>query len=159
MKEFIFNENDIIDLEKVAEELFINTDIHDPSSIYYERHLERPRINWFSILLHISIVVFTFIMFLCFFMQKEIGLAPSILISFSIIILYIIFSLKRILICLVRIYQRFAPSSLRMKCRFEPSCSQYMILALEKYGAFKGLKLGIKRLTRCKVGNGGYDYP
>ncbi|MDE7445926.1 MAG: membrane protein insertion efficiency factor YidD [Lachnospiraceae bacterium] len=92
-------------------------------------------------------------------MQKEIGLAPSILISFSIIILYIIFSLKRILICLVRIYQRFAPSSLRMKCRFEPSCSQYMILALEKYGAFKGLKLGIKRLTRCKVGNGGYDYP
>lgn len=43
-------------------------------------------------------------------------------------------------------------------CRFTPTCSEYMKIAIEKYGTFKGLKLGIKRLLRCHpFGKYGYD--
>jgi putative membrane protein insertion efficiency factor len=43
-------------------------------------------------------------------------------------------------------------------CRFTPTCSQYTIEALEKYGATKGLLLGIKRFLRCHPwGSSGYD--
>jgi putative membrane protein insertion efficiency factor len=43
-------------------------------------------------------------------------------------------------------------------CRFTPSCSQYTIEALEKYGAGRGLLLGIKRVLRCHPwGGSGYD--
>jgi uncharacterized protein len=43
-------------------------------------------------------------------------------------------------------------------CRFDPSCSQYTVDALRKYGAFKGLWLGICRIARCHPFNkGGYD--
>ena len=65
----------------------------------------------------------------------------------------------RIIITLVRIYQRYAPESLRRACVFEPTCSQYMILAVEKYGAVKGVIKGVKRLSRCHPPNAGEDYP
>lgn len=43
-------------------------------------------------------------------------------------------------------------------CRFTPTCSQYAIEALSKYGPFKGLYLTVKRLLRCRPGGGsGYD--
>ena len=66
---------------------------------------------------------------------------------------------KRIVISLVLIYQRYAPETLRAACVFEPTCSQYMILAVEKYGAFKGVAKGIGRLKRCHYPNSGEDYP
>ena len=67
--------------------------------------------------------------------------------------------LKSISICGVRIYQRFAPDSIRNKCRFEPSCSEYMILSIQKYGVIHGIRKGINRLKRCNIHNGGYDTP
>ena len=43
-------------------------------------------------------------------------------------------------------------------CRFTPTCSEYMIEALKKYGTIKGLHLGIKRILRCHPkGKCGYD--
>ena len=43
-------------------------------------------------------------------------------------------------------------------CRFTPTCSEYTKQAINKYGAIKGLKLGIKRLLRCRPGGDfGYD--
>ncbi|MCL2062189.1 MAG: membrane protein insertion efficiency factor YidD [Firmicutes bacterium] len=59
----------------------------------------------------------------------------------------------------MRLYQRFARDMLRMSCRFTPTCSQYMILAIKKYGWRRGVLKGIKRLARCKYPNGGEDYP
>lgn len=59
----------------------------------------------------------------------------------------------------IRLYQQIAPHKIRNACRFEPSCSNYAILALQKYGFFKGWKMAINRLTRCKIPNGGEDYP
>lgn len=50
------------------------------------------------------------------------------------------------------------PLSSHSKCRFTPTCSEYMIEALEEHGLFKGLKLGIKRVLRCHPhGKYGYD--
>lgn len=44
-------------------------------------------------------------------------------------------------------------------CLFIPSCSNYMILAIEKYGLIKGITKGVKRILRCVPPNGGVDYP
>ena len=56
-------------------------------------------------------------------------------------------------------YKAFAPMSIRNRCRFEPTCSTYMIMAIIKYGLFIGVIKGIKRLFRCKPPNGGVDLP
>ncbi|MDR2575549.1 MAG: membrane protein insertion efficiency factor YidD [Treponema sp.] len=60
---------------------------------------------------------------------------------------------------MIHLYQKTAPQSLRASCRFEPSCSNYMIMAVEKYGSIKGCFLGLKRFFRCRYPNGGIDYP
>ena len=59
----------------------------------------------------------------------------------------------------VLMYKAFAPMSLRNECRFEPTCSTYMIIALKKYGPVIGLIKGICRIARCHPPNGGIDYP
>lgn len=56
-------------------------------------------------------------------------------------------------------YKAFAPKSIRSRCRFEPTCSTYMIMAINKYGLFVGVVKGIRRIRRCKPPNGGIDYP
>ena len=62
------------------------------------------------------------------------------------------------LICLVRAYQVALSPLFRGCCRFEPSCSNYMIEALRVHGTFKGLILGCWRLMRCRpFGPSGYD--
>ncbi|MEX6690754.1 membrane protein insertion efficiency factor YidD [Danxiaibacter flavus] len=70
--------------------------------------------------------------------------------------------LKQILsfpfILLIKFYQYVISPALGPKCRFTPSCSQYALEALKKYGLFKGGWLAIKRISRCHPGGGsGYD--
>lgn len=69
------------------------------------------------------------------------------------------FLLKRFLIGLVLVYKAFAPMEIRDQCRFIPSCSTYMILAIKKYGVIIGVLKGICRIIRCRPPNGGIDYP
>jgi len=73
--------------------------------------------------------------------------------------LLFIISLKRILIFAVTLYQIKASDEVRLRCNFTPSCSEYMILSLNKYGVICGTYKGIKRLLRCRLPNGGEDYP
>ncbi|MFR8644648.1 MAG: membrane protein insertion efficiency factor YidD [Monoglobus pectinilyticus] len=48
----------------------------------------------------------------------------------------------------------------RPTCRFYPTCSQYAIMAVEKYGLIKGLFMAVWRVLRCNPMNkGGIDYP
>lgn len=67
--------------------------------------------------------------------------------------------MKRILIFIIRLYRKFiSPLKRRPSCIYIPTCSQYAIEALEKYGAFKGSYLMIKRILRCHpFAKGGYD--
>lgn len=66
--------------------------------------------------------------------------------------------MKNFLVELIKMYQKFISPFLPSSCRFNPTCSQYTIDAVEKYGLFKGLKLGLFRILRCNpFCNGGYD--
>jgi putative membrane protein insertion efficiency factor len=64
------------------------------------------------------------------------------------------------IIGIVRMYQWLARRLPVRACRFEPTCSQYMIEAIEKYGVPKGVRKGIGRILRCHPGHpGGIDRP
>ena len=70
--------------------------------------------------------------------------------EFSTILKFLILKL----ISIYRFFSKFTPSV----CRFQPTCSKYTMEAIEKYGVFKGIFLGIKRILKCHPGNpGGYD--
>jgi uncharacterized protein len=65
-----------------------------------------------------------------------------------------------IAIGLVRMYQRGLSPLLGKNCRFQPTCSQYMIEAINKFGLLIGISKGIWRILRCHPFNrGGYDPP
>jgi putative membrane protein insertion efficiency factor len=64
------------------------------------------------------------------------------------------------LIALVRLYQVTLSPWIGQSCRFQPTCSNYMIKAVEKYGFWGGLWRGLKRVGRCHpLHAGGYDPP
>ena len=66
--------------------------------------------------------------------------------------------MKRLALGLIRLYQLTISRVLPSSCRFEPTCSQYTYEAITRFGIFKGIWLGIKRLSRCHPFNeGGYD--
>ena len=56
--------------------------------------------------------------------------------------------MKKILIKLIKIYQKM-PLSSHKNCRFTPTCSEYAIEAIDRYGSFKGTKMAIKRLRKA----------
>jgi putative component of membrane protein insertase Oxa1/YidC/SpoIIIJ protein YidD len=80
-------------------------------------------------------------------------------IAFFVICIYVFVRLRGMAIWCVRIYQRYAPDEMRLACVSEPSCSEYMILSIEKYGLVRGIIRGVRRLKRCGHPNGGVDYP
>lgn len=66
--------------------------------------------------------------------------------------------MKYIFIFIVKIYQFFISPLFPPSCRFYPSCSNYTIGALERFGVFKGSYLSIKRILKCHPYHpGGYD--
>jgi uncharacterized protein len=72
-------------------------------------------------------------------------------------------ALKKIItfpfLVLIRFYQYvLSPYLGGSKCRYTPTCSQYTLEAIQKYGPIKGIYLGAKRLSKCHPGGGhGYD--
>jgi hypothetical protein len=61
---------------------------------------------------------------------------------------------------MVRFYQRAISPLLGSQCRFTPTCSQYMIEAIQKYGPWRGLLKGTLRICRCHPFHpGGVDPP
>lgn len=66
--------------------------------------------------------------------------------------------IARAMIAMVRWYQKYISPNTQPHCRFRPTCSQYMIDAITKYGALKGGLMGIWRILRCNpFCKGGYD--
>ncbi len=69
--------------------------------------------------------------------------------------------MKAIIIFLIKIYKKtLSPyfENIGIKCKYYPTCSEYMVQALNKYGFFKGLSLGIIRVFKCNpFSKGGYD--
>ncbi|MCW6664738.1 membrane protein insertion efficiency factor YidD [Aerococcaceae bacterium NML191219] len=67
--------------------------------------------------------------------------------------------MRKVLICFVRGYQRFISPLFPPSCRYYPSCSSYMIQAIEKHGAIKGVIMGLARIGRCHPYVRGGDDP
>ena len=57
--------------------------------------------------------------------------------------------MKRLLLAIVRFYRKRISPLTRPSCRFIPTCSEYALVAIERYGAWKGGWLTLKRLSRC----------
>jgi putative membrane protein insertion efficiency factor len=62
-------------------------------------------------------------------------------------------------VAFIRLYQRAAPAQVRGLCRFTPTCSEYAILAIEKYGLAVGSVRAFRRILRCRSPHGGIDEP
>jgi putative membrane protein insertion efficiency factor len=67
--------------------------------------------------------------------------------------------MKKLILILIKFYQKFISPMFPPSCRFTPTCSQYTFEAVEKYGPIKGLYLGIKRILRCNPFFPGGDDP
>jgi putative membrane protein insertion efficiency factor len=66
--------------------------------------------------------------------------------------------MRQAVIGVLRLYKRFLSPILPSACRFHPTCSEYMQEAVEKYGATRGVVLGLRRLLRCHPFHaGGFD--
>ncbi len=66
--------------------------------------------------------------------------------------------IKRIFIFLIRVYQTWLSPLMGHQCRFAPTCSCYMITAIEKHGTARGIFLGLKRISKCNPwSKGGID--
>ena len=66
--------------------------------------------------------------------------------------------MRKIFIFLIKFYQKAISPFLGRRCRFYPTCSEYTKQAVEKYGALKGLYLGLFRILKCHpFHKGGYD--
>lgn len=117
--------------------------------------LKRPEINPKRGILKILIVLIV------------LGAVGGLLAAFDISLVYVVLlafliavvEAKKTIVWLILLYQKYAPERLRKSCVFEPTCSNYMLLAINKYGLVKGLIKGIIRLFRCHPPNGGIDNP
>jgi len=68
--------------------------------------------------------------------------------------------MKAVVIHLIIFYQKFFSPMLGKNCRFYPSCSEYSILAIKKYGLFIGLLKTFLRILKCNpLNSGGIDLP
>ena len=66
--------------------------------------------------------------------------------------------MKKIFIAIIKFYQNWISPLKPPTCRFIPTCSNYAIIAIKKYGTIKGSFLTLKRLLRCQpFSKGGYD--
>ena len=59
---------------------------------------------------------------------------------------------------ILRIYKRWISPALPSACRFSPTCSEYMMEAIERHGTLRGIGMGLRRLLRCHpFHQGGFD--
>ncbi len=66
--------------------------------------------------------------------------------------------MKHLVVAVIRFYQRFISPLKGPTCRFQPTCSQYAVEAIERFGVFKGGWLAVRRIARCHPFHpGGYD--
>ena len=67
--------------------------------------------------------------------------------------------MKSLLLLLIGFYKRVVSPLLPTACRFTPTCSQYAADAIRRHGSWKGARLAVARLARCRPFGGGGDDP
>lgn len=65
---------------------------------------------------------------------------------------------RSLVVRLIQIYQKLVSPGLGANCRYSPTCSSYMAESVARFGVFKGVWLGMRRVGRCHpLREGGYD--
>lgn len=129
----------------------------DPRSWQYKRVCLRPTIQWKNLLLNLVVPILIDVLLLIYLQRYETTVVR--LIPLILLLLYAVIRLKAFTLFLIKVYQRYAPLSVREQCRFKPSCSEYMKVSIEKHGVLSGVKKGLHRLKRCHADDGGFDNP
>ncbi len=119
--------------------------------------LHRPKIRYRKMIL--TLVGYILLLTIAILVPSDILPVGRLWIIAGVSLIYFAVFAKKGIIWLVHLYQSKAPDRVRLKCVFEPSCSEYMILAVNKYGVVIGVCKGINRLFRCCSANAGVDYP
>ena len=143
----------------------------DVAETYVNEHLlNRPKTNIkVAILFSLMFLVFTgFATWFIYFSLYRVGIPSLVFLSmynytincpiltmviiFAAIFFFAVFICSKIIVIgVIRIYQHYAPEEIRRRCLFKPTCSEYAILAVQKYGVVIGLYKSFDRLTnRCK---------
>lgn len=117
--------------------------------------LHRPKIRYTKPIITFLVYIIQLVGLICIPYKNGWTMA-LVLVAYSLI--YFSCIAKRTIIWLVHLYQSKAPDKVRLRCVMEPSCSVYMILAVEKYGVIRGVYKGVRRLFRCGRERG-VDYP
>ena len=142
------------DSEDIAKLMAIS---HIKSNMYCENNLvERPNIEFRSCLSGALIPCTLYSLITVAAMLLD---STSIWIFVAAYFIVFFLTIKYSVILLVLAYQKYAPERIRCSCCFEPTCSNYMLQAIEKYGFWRGFAKGINRLFRCHYPNGGIDKP
>lgn len=139
--------------------IYMGTESDDPRSLFYKRTLIRPRIpvwQWVGMLLLIvGVAVGAGLGAWALWQAIWVAVIGAVVAG----LLTALLLAKPLLVAAVKTYQALAPKAVRERCRYEPSCSIYMLLAVDKYGFWKGFRKGLKRWKGCKPPNGGIDLP
>lgn len=69
--------------------------------------------------------------------------------------------MKWLPIAAIRFYQRYLRILHNRECIYNPSCSEYMVISIQKYGVLRGVQYGAMRIRRCNgaLYQGGEDWP
>ena len=79
--------------------------------------------------------------------------------SFAVVLKKIIKFIRKAFLLPVRLYQKFISPAFPARCKYYPTCSQYAVTAVEKYGIIVGGALAVWRILRCNPwSKGGFDY-
>lgn len=152
----------------------------DVAEIYVnERQIIRPVTNvktaFISVLLFVlSTIIFTWILYFILMKVGIISYFPpmvqqycdenpalsAIILCAIVLFIELFFCLKYAIIGVVKLYQHYAPEEIRRRCLFMPTCSEYTIMAVNKYGCIIGLCKSYYRLVyRCRGNIYQIDYP
>ena len=135
-----------------------SVDFYEDETFHPHNPLNRPEMHYTKAIIALSVFVVQFVALLLVGIWYIDAWWITTLILVGYTVAYGAVIAKRAVIWMVHLYQNKASDETRLKCVFEPSCSEYMILAVQKYGVIRGVYKGIRRLFRC--GNeSGVDYP
>lgn len=117
----------------------------------------------FSLVLYKILISISVFSYLPTELQKEQQENPKFfffLFSFSLMLIVFVLFLRKILIGIVKLYQHYASEDVRRRCLFKPTCSEYTILVLQKYGVILGLyKAYIRIFKKCRGNIYRIDFP
>ena len=160
------DENNIYDntvSESMEESILKALELFEQQQKEQEKKIVRPSITFKEVMLSflpfflVYLALGGLVFGVCYFLNLSGGVFGVLIALLTVIFLAV--KAKSIMKNLVLLYQKYAPEKLRRSCLYTPSCSEYMLLALDKYGFIKGTFKGISRLFRCHPPNGGEDLP